>query len=331
MSTPPAAIVHRSALCAFAVLALATASVAAGAAPPIAYDRTVDGAGRVVLVAPGTGVTRVVTKDDGHESPLWSPDRRTLVYVGATVLSESALYSYTLATGRIRRLTRRPGVNAYPAWSPDGSRIAWTSGPGGALSIWTMASDGSRPRALTHGTTDTNPSWSPSGGTIAFVDAARGSLELVRPDGRERRRVRTPRLAVGASAPAWSPDGHQIAVTGADGALYVVTPDGNALRRLTRPGPAAVAWRPVWSPSGRTIAFIDIAGRPRLVLLDVASGRTRTLVRGTDGVSAPTWSPDGASLAFADEHGHLETIGRDGTGRRTITHGVTADADPVWR
>ena len=219
-----------------------------------------------------------------------------------------------MSTGTFRRLTQHAGLDADPAWSPDGSRIAWTSARGGGFSIWVMRRDGTGVRRLTAGPADAHPAWSPDGRTVAFVRAATRSLELVGADGTGLRRIGGERAFDVSAAPTWAPDGRRLVIPGADGALYRVAADGRSLRRLTPRRPTMIAWRPAWSPRGGQIAFLDLAGGA-LEVVEAATARVHVLARRTDALSTPAWSPDGRFLAFADAGGHL----RDDLERRPRT------------
>ncbi len=146
-----------------------------------------------------------------------------------------------------RRLTDNGHVDNYPAWSPDGSRIAFISSRAEAgghdarnYRLYTMAADGSDVRLVGPGADDPYfaagphpPRWSPSGERIAFVvyeydgdwEAGR-SVYTVGADGSGLAKV-----ADAVSGPAWSPDGERIAVAGLEGdeggALYTVAADGS--------------------------------------------------------------------------------------------------------
>ena len=310
----------------------AQAGSAGGAHPAslIAFDRTLDGSGRIHIVAPDGRADRLLTPEPGFEAPLWSPDGSTIVYESGAGPADSELFTFVLSTGTVRRLTRHPGLDAFPDWSPDGSRIVWTSDRAGVLEIWVMRRDGTDAHKLTDGPADSHPAWSPDGSAVAFMRAPAGALEIVRTDGTRLRRIGGARAFDVAAAPSWSPDGRWLAVAGADGALYDVAADGQAIRRLTPHRPATIAWRPSWSPRGGQIAFINLADSA-LECVAVVRGRVRVLARRTDGLSTPSWSPNGRFLAFADHDRHLETISSDGHTRRVLSHGITADANPAWR
>jgi Tol biopolymer transport system component len=117
----------------------------------------------------------------------------------------------------------RVGYDGQPAWSPDGSRIAFVSDWAFfdfALDIFVMAPDGSSVTQLTDGAPGNvgfvDPAWSPDGRTLAVVSrfplwsdaGSTTTLLLLNADGSGRTTLATPRVA---SGPAWSPDGRTIA------------------------------------------------------------------------------------------------------------------------
>lgn len=128
-----------------------------------------------------------------------------------------------------------------PAWSPNGSRIAFTSYRGGNPSIWLMRADGTEPVRLTTpaSASDYFPTWSPGGDSIAFqrIDASSSRIGLVAATGG------TPRflaLTGDAFSPAWAPLGGRLAITLRDDAgdldVHVVRTDGTIEERIRRAG-----------------------------------------------------------------------------------------------
>ena len=78
----------------------------------------------------------------------------------------------------IHRLTRSPGLDVRPTWSPDGTRIAFTSNRDGNYEIYVMNSDGSNPRnATSHPARDDHAAWHPDG-RLLFVSDRDGGSDL---------------------------------------------------------------------------------------------------------------------------------------------------------
>ncbi len=107
-----------------------------------------------------------------------SPDGRYRVYT-----NESAQLAMISPDGSVRQLTHFDGVCYDPAWSPDGSRIAFTSnenGEQGGDDIWVMDPDGAHVQWLTKGTWewDKHPSWSPDSRRIAFWSNRNGLMQI---------------------------------------------------------------------------------------------------------------------------------------------------------
>jgi Tol biopolymer transport system component len=112
--------------------------------------------------------------------------------------------------------TQAVGSDADPAWSPDGSQIAFRrrlpgATPQGNLDIFVMAADGGAVAQLTTDAgNDQDPSWSPDGQSLAFTsdrnDAAGSRLWVMRADGSDQRQVPPggDPEAADEQAPAWS-------------------------------------------------------------------------------------------------------------------------------
>ena len=135
----------------------------------------------------------------------YSPDGTRIAYVSNAVDGIKILVMDADGSDQ-RRLTSAPDsiVEDSPEWTPDGSRIVYSSGG----SIWIINVDGSDPRQLTSGgTRDDQPAVSPDGTVIAYRSAGRRGTDiyLMSIDGQQQRPLReTSELEM---APAWISDG----------------------------------------------------------------------------------------------------------------------------
>jgi Tol biopolymer transport system component len=238
-----------------------------------------------------------------------------------------------LPSGQGRRLLARGAEQ--PAWSPDHTRIAFTSG--GLVrrkGIWVMNSDGSAQRRLTTRSGDGDPTWSPDGRRIAFTgSSATGSDLWVVPaaGGKARPLLRT--LRANESAPDWSPDGRRIALESTRGGsrqVWVLTLASGQARRLTGGGRDSIS--PDWAPDGRRIAFVTgVRTGWRIAVVDVDRRRVKLLQTGTPlSVGNPAWSPDGRRIAF-QRGGQVLTMRADGSDRRYVTRAAWGTNEgPDW-
>jgi Tol biopolymer transport system component len=188
--------------------------------------------------------------------PAWSPNGQRLAWTEGGPRTAA----FVVVGAPAGRPGRELLSGQSPAWSPDGRRLAFTWN----ADLWTMRSDGSAPRRLTHHVGDRGyyaPSWSPDGRQLVAVERLQqptdldptgaSRLVLVGAGGGEPRPLGAPPETLGADHPAWSPDGSWIAFDRGHLAgqqdLYLIHPDGSGLRRLTRTArwdEAAPAWRP---------------------------------------------------------------------------------------
>ena len=140
-----------------------------------------------------------------------------------------------------------------------------------------------------------------------------------------------PAVVIRDGAPAWSPDGKQIAyyseVGGKPADLFVMDATGLNARQLTNT-PEAEGY-PAWSPNGREIAFESHTadGNSDVYLMNADGSNVRRLTREPKRDVGPTWSPDGLKLAFMSDRGgkefNLYLMNADGSGVEQLTSGET--------
>ena len=166
----------------------------------------------------GTNV-RPLGVDAWVEYPSFSPDGRRLAFMG-TVGSNYEVFVADVASGAVRQLTDAPGQDGWPAWSPDGTTIAFSS----------VRDD------CAFAPPDAE-CWRADSGAVHY------DTWLVDPDGANLRRA-TPEYG---QFVAWSPDSRHLLVSGY--ALYVIRPDGTGRLELRADGiERALGGIPDWGP-----------------------------------------------------------------------------------
>lgn len=238
---------------------------------------------------------------------------------------------------------RRGGWAKYPqalAWSPDGSKLAFT-----AQGIWAMNADGTHLTRLAGAVWESySLTWSPDGRKIAFTSSRGGDSDIwvMNANGTSKHRLlRTPDLS--EHQVDWSPDGRRIAFDAqvnpynpwGPSDIYVVKTDGRNLRNLTAPRGRGWAGSPDWSPDGRRIVFLGSSPSEHGIYAMNANGRARVRLTG-DGLS-PVWSPDGSEIAFVrgtvarPGSSDLYVMKANGTGMKALTHSRASEASPEWQ
>jgi len=194
-----------------------------------------------------------------EDQPEWSPDGRKIVF-RYVVDDRSDLYVINVdGTGLTNLTASLPATmtdRRDPAWSRDGSRIAFIGAVAGQHKVWVMDADGANARQVTTDAGfDMTPTFAPDGQRIAFIryNAAQPALGddvmIVTLQGGTPTRLA---LAGDQRTPAWSPDGHYIAVSGSPVAgqgtseIFTLRPDGTGLRLRTVDPAWGGGFNPAW-------------------------------------------------------------------------------------
>jgi len=213
---------------------------------------------------------------------------------------------------RLSPFTTLGGMEILPAFSPDGSRVAfdWRARPDGNYHIYIRPVGSDSLLQITQGPVDDfHPVWSPAGDQITYARERHGeSCEVmsVSSVGGPARHVADCDKDIGGSL-AWSPDGKVLAMKapGSKG-LDFLTPADGAIRHVTTLPPSEMLDdTPVFSPDGTQLAFIrwHATDVDDVYVQAVAGGPPRRLTFDNVKVHGLAWEPDGRHLVFSSNRG----------------------------
>jgi Tol biopolymer transport system component len=215
------------------------------------------------LVDPVSGRTHGV-------QPAWSPNRKWIAVARGT----GGIWIVHPDGSGLKQLTSGPTLDGEPAWSPDGTQIAFTSiadmrSP--RSDIWVINADGSGLRQLTKPPqSGYHPSFSPDGSQIVFSQGGSpraigpgcggNRLNIMNANGTGARQLTTGD-AVDAQYPSWSKRGILFVARRCASPVEIVMiqPDGANLQvipNVTSGQPKWSPWQPTWSPDGNKFAFV---------------------------------------------------------------------------
>ena len=290
-----------------------------------------------------------------------SPDGRTIVF---DLLGD--IYTMPVAGGTPTRVAEGMAWEQLPRFSPDGTRIAFTSDRGGGDNIWIMDANGANKFELTDEKFRllSQPSWSPDGRFIVArkhftTQRSLGTGELwlyslAGGSGAALVERKSKALQKELGEPVYSPDGSAVYYTRnvTPGPIFEYAQDSNGdvfdIEKVdvatgvvsTVASGAGGSIRATPSPDGKRLAFARrVNGQTTLFVKDLTSGAERALPAALDRDLQETWAvhgiyptmdwlPDNRTVVFW-AGGHINRIDVDGGGRPSVIPFRVTDARDV--
>lgn len=227
------------------------------------------------------------------------------------------IYTVCPDGSQLVNLTNDPADDVNPAWSPDGTQIAFSSSRSDHFQLYLMSADGKTLSPLTSDYENQFPVWLPDGKHIAFrTDDGKGLFwwRVMDLESLEVTTLSEPSYDFFYQTPAWSPDGKRIAYMSLveqqernDGSaqLHVRNVDGTNDIALTNDVWANV--NPKWSPDGSKIAFLsERSGTYEMFALYMMNEDGTDVQKLTETAypadAVYSWSPDGKQIVISSNN-----------------------------
>jgi Tol biopolymer transport system component len=259
-----------------------------------------------VIDEDGNNNSKLINASIGLNHHDWSPNAKELAAVGYVSQSTWSIYKFNYDGTGLTRLTTTGNVfDSEPAWSPDGSEIAFTRiyyNQNFRNEIWIMNSDGSNQHYI--GVEGFAAKWSHDGAKFIFTNTG-----------------------------DWNGSG----LKGSD--ISICDTNGTNVQQITHT--VGDEWSPSWSPDGNKILFGyssdgNYASNEIFKMNSDTTGREQLTINNSwDG--SPRWSPDGSRICYASDisayqHWEVYIMNNDGSNIKRVTN-TSSDAtaiSPVW-
>jgi Tol biopolymer transport system component len=238
------------------------------------------------------------------------------------------------------QLTNETGKPYGPAYSPDGTKIAFYNHVSDQTwSLYMMDADGGNVWRITNAsdTLDWSPDWSPDGKKLVFARSVsspiwRSEIWMMNANGSDLHKLSD----ANGQGPDWSPDGSKIAYfnfVDGGGDIWTMNADGTNPVQLTTN--SSEDWCPKFSPDGSKIAFQSKRdGNHEIYVMNSDGSNPIRLTNNSANDEDPNWSPDGKTIAFVsmrDGHYEIYTMNAEGSNQMRVTTTSGNAIDPDWK
>lgn len=263
---------------------------------------------------PPLGVVPVTSLSDRAEDASLSPDGNVVAFKRSSDLPDvSGIYIKQIGSDHLLQLTKST-TDFSPVWSPDGRFIAFSRYANAEHEIYMVSVIGGTERKLRSGAPAHPPmSWSPDGKFIAFTakDSNQNtySINLLSVQSLETRKLTEPTAEYQDWAPAFSPDGKQLAFIRQNGGapmgdIFIMPANGGEAHRLTFDN-ASIPDPPAWSRDGTSLVFSSTRRSiPTLWRIPVSGGEPVQVPQVGVVAVHPSVSPSRDRLAYDQIMGH---------------------------
>jgi Tol biopolymer transport system component/DNA-binding winged helix-turn-helix (wHTH) protein len=241
-------------------------------------------------------ISQITTGTNLANFPKWADGR--VVYALSSGYNTD-LFLLDPREGTSKQLTANSGNNDFPAVSPDGRYIVFSSDRSGVLALWRIDIDGSNPKQLTN-QIGTQANFSPDGRTIAYMSSDnKNTISTIGIDGGEPRQLTNNT----SGHPVFSPDGTKIVCLYEQdskvGIAIIPANGGSPLKTFPLPSGISLTFR--WTPDGKAIMYsLRRRGVGNLWVQPIEGGEPKQLTNFTsDLIHSYDVSPDGKQFVFS--------------------------------
>lgn len=251
------------------------------------------------------------------------------------------IYVMDFDGSNVRQITHHKSVTLSPAWSPDGTRIAYSLYAKNKrnvknLNLYEFNFNSSKIKMLSDRVgINSGAHYHPDGKKIALTMSFLGNSEIFSFDPESKSVTRLTNNSGVDVDPNWSPDGKHLSfVSNRAGAamVYRMNSDGSDVRRLTFAGTYNAT--PSWSPQNNKIGFAGwIDRRFDVFIMNPDGTNIERLTKDQGNNEDPSFSPDGNFLVFSSNRAgqkNVYVMNIDGTFVKRMTYGMGDCVSPRW-